>query len=144
MPFTIEFSLELEKERIRFTNSKLNWYKEHKYNISLPKDLEKEFNSENYLKAKEQIQESLKELSAFLNKLKETTNKPVEKEYIIILTKYGTGGSYNPQNKIIVNISNKERIIETIKHEIVHLALEQEVKEKGLSHEEKENLIHKT
>ncbi len=63
-------------------------------------------------------------------------------DYIILLTKYGVYGSYYLPNKIFINIQRDIKdIVATIIHEIIHLRVEDIVKQKRLNHEEKEELV---
>lgn len=65
-----------------------------------------------------------------------------DKEYIVYLSKFGAFGSYKLPNKVYINIQrDRDEIVKTILHEVVHLQVEKEVMKKGLDHQQKEKLV---
>jgi hypothetical protein len=64
-------------------------------------------------------------------------------KYIIYLTKYGTGGSYNLPNTVVINIvsSARERVLSVIIHEIVHLAIEKQIVKYKITQWQKEVIV---
>lgn len=66
-----------------------------------------------------------------------------QKTWQVYLTKFGTYGSYELPNKIILNTrrNSVNEIFETFIHELVHLQIEKESSKKSLSHETKEKLV---
>ncbi|MDP1706518.1 MAG: hypothetical protein Q8L36_01735 [bacterium] len=56
----------------------------------------------------------------------------------------GTWGAYELPNKIFICPENltPEKLEDTIKHEIIHIFSEDEIRARGMSHEEKESLVN--
>lgn len=145
MKINIKFGVEHEKKRVEFTLSKSDWYKAHNYNPLLPNEaIEKEFKKEDYENAEKELKSEFSKIEKSLEKslIEKFGSNSIPPEYDVILTKYGVAGSYNLPNKIIINISAKKSKIEILKHEIIHLIVENEVKKRDLTHEEKENLVN--
>ncbi|MFC1700789.1 hypothetical protein ACFLZ0_01485, partial [Patescibacteria group bacterium] len=63
--------------------------------------------------------------------------------YDLILTKYGTGGSYNLPNRIILNFNKKtpNDIIRIIIHEIIHLLIQPLIEKFEIEHWPKERIV---
>ncbi|MFC1802220.1 hypothetical protein ACFLY7_02150 [Patescibacteria group bacterium] len=154
LKLNIKFGIEIEKRRVNYTLSKLDWYINNGYKPHLPQGIDK--NSDDK-KIEEQI---IKEY----NKTDyENTSKKLETDFLIIkdnlyqvlknifgenipiiydlnLIKYGVGGSYYPPDKIIFNINN-ERGIKTIVHEMIHLMIEDDIQKYEIGHFEKERIV---
>lgn len=145
MKINIKFGIEYEQSRVKFTLSKLQWYKDKGYKPKLSKEtVEKEFKKEDYENAEKELKSEFSKIEKSLEKslIEKFGSNSIPPEYDVILTKYGVAGSYNLPNKIIINISAKKSKIEILKHEIIHLIVENEVKKRDLTHEEKENLVN--
>jgi hypothetical protein len=72
------------------------------------------------------------------------TSFNLKDQYTIVLTKYGSGGSYNSQTgEVIVNIKDREKdlIMGTILHEIVHIGIEHLIESYHITHWRKERLV---
>jgi hypothetical protein len=73
----------------------------------------------------------------------------IPREYVVRLTLYGTGGSYNPRTGTITMLTGKdgafkrgENALETILHEAVHIGIEERIVTRyGLSHWTKERIV---
>lgn len=160
----ISFSEALETERVRYTLNKLPWFKEQGYNVKFPKAIQEdanrgstiddaviqaavkgEFDETPYREQSEKlIKEWVENEPSFIANLK-TLGLPLPKEYSIIFTRYGVGGSYNPPNKVIINIaSERSTFLEIVMHEIVHLAIEQLIQEYSIDHWTKERVVDLT
>lgn len=151
MELTIKYGKRFEVNRILFTLERLDWYKLHNYKPILPENIKTKeqvigfvnnnFNEEEYKSKEGELSKNYKKINKkFTEKLMNSfPNLP--KEIEVILTKYGMGGSYSLPNKVIINIKSKKSVIDILKHEILHLLCEEEVIEKGMSQEEKEELI---
>jgi hypothetical protein len=157
MILILKFGKKFEIKRIKDTFDKLEWYNSHGYRPFLPnckndlKEIERfvntEFKKEEYEKAGEDLMTHFSKIKdEFKIKLESIINKKIPKEIELIVTKYGVGGSYSLPNKVIINIQGNhisKPLTEVLKHEIIHLLLEEEVIEKRLSHKQKEELIRK-
>ena len=65
------------------------------------------------------------------------------KSFVVYLSKFDTYGSYKLPNNIFLNIYQPlNQIKDTFNHEIKHLEVEGEVKNRKLIHEQKENLVN--
>ena len=66
-----------------------------------------------------------------------------QEEYIINLTKYGTGGSYNLPNTVIINVSFNYNLglLRTIMHEIIHLSIQKYIDEYKIGQWQKERIV---
>lgn len=64
-------------------------------------------------------------------------------KYEIVLTRYGTNGSYHPDTgRVVLSIHSPKRPRRTVIHEIAHLGVEKDlIKRFGLTHWEKERVI---
>lgn len=152
MEFIIRYGKEFEITRIKSCIPKKDWYKKHNLKFFLPKGVfidnikekvEQEFDIESYKRAERDLFNFIKEIPQdFFNKLEKKTGKKIPKKVKIILTRYGVFGSYNLPNLIIININRKHNLmIKTLKHELVHLLVEEEVQKKKLTHKQKEELV---
>jgi len=61
--------------------------------------------------------------------------------YVIVLTPYGPGGSYDSRGMIVVKTNSRRSFSERVIHEAVHIGVEDEVLRKNLNHSEKEKLV---
>lgn len=161
---TIEIfsSVETEIKRLAYIMQKAKWYKIHHYRLSLPKGLtldeivslsekslsqivKREFvqNKSRTEKVIEKIREGwLKTPESIFSELNKVATYP--KKVRIILTRYGTGGSYHLPNIVVVNIAhtqNPKIISNIIVHELIHLAIEPLVKKHEVSHVAKELIV---
>ena len=156
MPLDIKYSIKLEKQRIKNTIKKLSWYEKLGYSPSFPKNInskidnlekiytaiQNEYVEENYKKAAIEINKNfLKIESTVYNKLQKICCKKIKRNFKLILTKYGVGGSYALPNKIIYNIGMKFSSVNTILHEITHLIIEPYIKKYKIQQNEKERIV---
>ena len=161
--FKIIFSEETELQRVLWTKGRLNWYRNHNYNVNnlnLPNDItpDKLINlSENEIVStiKAEYDPSLYQshtetisslLPKYLDELAEkfpTIGIEVLPEINIKLTRYGMAGSYNIPNVVIVNISNFYDIglIRNILHESIHLHIQALIDKHGLGQWQKEVMV---
>ena len=162
----IKYSFEYEKERIEYTLNKADWFLENGYSkwIKLPggKKLDEidvktagndlletaksEYNPDDYEKIKNTINEQWSKFAPTLEKYFYETSLIQEDIYIIQLTKYGVGGSYNLPNQIILNFQNKTEIAlfrNTI-HEIIHLSIQSFIDKNKVDHWIKERIVDLT
>lgn len=154
----IKYSLESEIERVKFTISKFDWYMAKGYKVILPTELTQNSNKEDIEKAvteeyssgdehekyKLEIQKMWADFTPQFEQIKNNSKLNFADKYTLVLTKFGTGGSYHSaDNSIEVRFTNREAssIFGTILHEIVHLAIEPIIKKYNVSHWRKERLV---
>jgi hypothetical protein len=158
----VEYSLEEEINRIESTLRDMDWFKECGYKgLVFPKKmdpyknskeeiieaLKKEYNPENYKKFKEKLSNNYKNTKIpFNKKLKEIFGQNIDTKFEVIFTRYGTGGSYNPNsNIIIINIKFADTrdwwVFNTFIHEAIHIFLESYIKKYKIEHWDKERTV---
>lgn len=162
MNLKIHFSKESELNRIRYTLEKLDWFLAQGYKINLPVKIRKmvdqkraptdeeileavsdEFNQEEYKDTANNLTQGWeKSKDDFFKKLK-TLGLPLQTEYAVSFTKYGVGGSYGLPNKVQINFdySYAKDILTIIRHEIVHITIENLIREHDIDHWTKERLV---
>lgn len=153
MNLIITFSKNFEFRRIKDTLSKMNWFKSNGYNPKLPRNIDlsssdiqiknqisKEFNLTIYESIEKKILSDFSKIfPEFETKIRDNFGN-IPAHFEVVLTSYGTGGSYSPPNKIILNITNTNHI-KTIVHEIIHLLIEKQIQKYGISHWQKERIV---
>lgn len=156
----IEFSVNFEIERIFEVVNELDWYKENRYRVDLPfginlTSIEKlskekikklvlnEYFGNDYKQMVEKIKNEWEKIDLNFDKIFLNADAKLEPVYILILTKYGIGGSYKLPNKIIINFTNRrvEDILYVAIHEIIHLLIEHLIIKHQLNHWQKERLV---
>ena len=152
----ISHSLESETERVFLTLKKLEWYLSNGYTPILPKGLQKdstleevtnaisaEYTPAEYEVSAQSLLEAWHHHAQTIEKLV-TGPLPLKREYKIILTRYGVGGSYDTSTETIkVNIKSSppREVVGVVLHEIVHIALEPLILKYNISHWRKERLV---
>lgn len=157
----IRYSKPFEIKRIFESVKKLNWYRKNKYHIFLPRQVLKKQNlskkdigdvlnigyrQDQYKIKRKKIYDWWQKNRLEILKIFEGLNNCKAKifpYYIVWITRYGTGGSYNPPQKIIINISKKRltKIYSIIIHEIIHLGIENLITKHKIPHFSKERLV---
>jgi hypothetical protein len=155
MPLEIKYSIGAEKQRIWNAIKNLSWYKKLGYVPCFPKNinpetdsLEKiyatlrgEYKEKDYKKAAAVIRKKFSKIeNNFYSRIQKVCGKKIRKNYKLVITKYGVGGSYAPPNKIIINI-NAGSPINTLLHEITHLAIEPYIQKYKIKQNEKERIV---
>src|ERR1035437_1373415 len=147
----IIYNQKYDIQRVIDTIKKIDWFVENKYEykkFSFPKVLDveklKNYSDEEIENAviSEYDEEVYKKNETFLinnwGKISEEIKNSFLKssilaqdEYIIYLTKYGTGGSYILPNTVIINLNRRWGVgmLRTIILEIIHLAIEKDILE---------------
>ncbi len=160
IPIKFQFSIDSEVSRVRNTLGKLDWLTINNYRFLLPngiKDpkntkiemirslIENEFDLKIYQIAENAIVKSWERNNAFVKKINQKMSGSYALDEInVILTKYGTQGSYITPNSIIINISNvpPEYLIRTVIHESLHLMIEHLVKKYSIENWVKERIVN--
>ncbi|MCX6714169.1 MAG: hypothetical protein NTV48_03660 [Candidatus Vogelbacteria bacterium] len=141
----IHFSKDFEAYRVKTCLEKLDWYKAQGYRVDLPQiGVDEGYQEEDFLVYDNLIKD---EWPKYRDKLYQAlisfNGGEVREIYNINLTKYGVGGSYSYPNTIINNISqhNKDNIVSTIIHEIIHLTIDQLIRKYEIEHWQKERIV---
>ncbi|MDQ5890101.1 MAG: hypothetical protein QG609_594 [Patescibacteria group bacterium] len=156
----VHFDMKSEVGRVSDTIKNLAWYKENGYQENAyrlpvgvgvetaPEEIERlvgeSFEEDKYFEAGEYIKNNWEILSRGLAELSSIGGFKIFDEYKIILSRYGTGGSYNSKNgEIIVNIDLRmpDKIMGTIAHEIVHIGIQHLIDQYHIKHWDKERLV---
>ncbi|MGB8816170.1 MAG: hypothetical protein WCC74_03015 [Minisyncoccia bacterium] len=159
----IIYNKDFDVKRVINTIKKIDWFVENKYEykkFSFPKVLDveklKDYSDEEIENAviSEYDEEVYKKNETFLinhwykisEEIKNSFSKssiPVQNEYIIYFTKYGTGGSYNLPNTVIINLTSRWEVgmLRTIIHEIIHLAIEENIIKYKIGQAQKERIV---
>lgn len=150
--FDIEYSVDFEVERVKYTLQKMSWYIAQGYSPKIPENIdatssdaqvraaiEQEWVDDDYSSVNDKIPNKSIQGNKLLQFLATLFPRSTPKSYNIFLTKYGVGGSYRLPNSIVLNINNKR--VSTIFHEMVHLSIEPLVKKHKLLHWEKERTV---
>jgi hypothetical protein len=156
----IEFELSLESEvrRVMETISNLEWFKKNNYKVLLPINLnvnettsdsivrmvESEFDTKYFQEAEVAIRKSWEGNNVFIKKINERmTGSFLLEKVNVILTRYGTQGSYVIPDSLIINISNipPQFLIKTVIHESLHLMIESLIKKYSVDHWVKEHIV---
>jgi len=154
MELKFEFSKDFEFKRVERTLEKFDWYDSQGYGPRLPRGITKdssdeeikkqislEFDEKRYLEVRDWISSDFSKIKNKLEtKLKKIFGKEIPDEYIVYLTDYGVGGSYNLPNIVIFNINSKKGF-KTVVHEIVHLIIEEWITKYEIQHWEKERIV---
>lgn len=157
---TFDFSIQGEKERIVRTLKRHEWYEEHGYKPKYPeaikqkleseeniseedilKAISSEFDKDEYVRKVSEIEKGWQNIQEkFFEDLK-TLGLPLQEEYFVSATKYGTGGSYGWPNDIQLNLEQSRALELTLAHEIVHLTIDHLIKEFNIEQWTKERLV---
>jgi len=159
----IIYNKEFDIKRVINTIKKINWFVENKYEykeFSFPKilDVEKlkdysdkeienavmaEYDEELYKKNETFLINNWEKISEEIKISFSKSSISAQNEYIIYFTKYGTGGSYNLPNTVIINLNRRWEVgmLRTIIHEIIHLAIEKDILEYKIGQAQKERIV---
>jgi hypothetical protein len=160
----IKYSLDIDKNRVRSTYNKIQWYNKNGYKVLFPGDkkaediisepldklldlVEKEYDEQWYSQIDRDIQnEWTKAMNVWDGDVVKHTTLNILPRYYIELTKYGVGGSYRGDDTLIVNTSSMDAtlIAGTIFHEIIHLIIEPLIKKYNVKHWYKEKIVDLT
>jgi len=159
IPIKFKFNIESEVNRVMETLDKLEWLTKNNYKFLLPngikdpkeiktemirKLVEDEYNLKTYQIAESAILKSWEGNNGLMRKINQKMNGSyMLNEITVILTRYGTQGSYIIPNSVIINISNipPEYLIKTVIHESLHLMIEHLIKKYSVEHWVKERIV---
>ncbi len=157
----ISFSENSELNRVRETLKRLPWYREHKYPdtfAKLPLDVtetsaeaaivasvSKEYDPQLFKETEEYVQGKWNVVVEGFEELRKMRGIELRDSYSVVLTKYGSGGSYNGAiGELIIRIGSqkrREQIVGVIVHEIVHMTIQHLVDRYEVPHWRKEKLV---
>lgn len=153
----ISYGVEQEIWRVQNTLKKLLWYVEQGYKPHLPdgitidssdedviKVVQGEYYEADYAENAKRLQKEWATLPKGFERMRSESSFHLGNEYNVILTKYGVGGSYNPDlNQVIVKVSIKPQsgTASTIAHEIVHMTIQYLIDQYHVRHWRKERLV---
>ncbi|MFA5942100.1 MAG: hypothetical protein WC798_00290 [Candidatus Paceibacterota bacterium] len=160
MKLTISYGVEQEVRRVLEAIKRIPWYLEQGYPAGfakLPEGIHKDSNEDEVIHAvkREYVETDYAECAAALQRewqaipdgFEKMRNEPsfhLGNEYSVVLTKYGSGGSYNANiNEVIVRITIKLQggITGTVVHEIVHMTIQYLIDQYQVRHWRKERLV---
>lgn len=154
MNINIKYGLDFEINRVKNTIAKLDWYISQGYKPKLPDGIKKDSSEQeiqNQIK-KEYVERKYKEVGKkitydfsiiqeiFTETVKNIFGKEIPDTFLINLTNYGVGGSYNIPNVVIFNINNQKGF-KTLIHEIIHILIEPFIQKYEIQHWEKERIV---
>ncbi len=154
MNINIKYGVDFEINRVKNTLAKLDWYVSQGYRPKLPDGIKKDSSEQeiqNQIK-KEYAEKKYKEVGrkitydfsiiqeTFTEKVKNIFDKETPDTFLINLTNYGVGGSYNSPNIVIFNINNQKGL-KTLIHEIIHILIEPFIQKYEIQHWEKERIV---
>lgn len=159
----IKYSQSFEAVRVLNTLNKLKWYNQRGYRVVLPRGvlekikvgdkkitkkqishiINKEFNLKKYENVAKKIRQWWLKNNIKITKNLCDRDVQVPLKCQVWLTCYGTRGSYDAPNTIIVNIAEKplRKIYGAIIHEIIHLGIEYLAEKFRVSHFAKERIV---
>lgn len=111
---------------------------------SVTKIVESEFDTKQFQGAEAAIRKSWEGNNVFIKKInKKMAGSFLLEKVKVILTRYGTQGSYVVPDSLIINISNipPEFLIKTVIHESLHLMIEPLIKKYSIDHWVKEHIV---
>ncbi|MFW5853062.1 MAG: hypothetical protein ACOCU8_00285 [Patescibacteria group bacterium] len=153
-----KFDIESEIRRVKETLDNLGWLTKNNYRFLLPSNIKKdastddikqaienEYNLQIYQIAEKAILKSWEGNNKLLKKINQKLKNSYQLDEVeVILTAYGTQGSYSTPNSIIINISTgtpPEFLIKTVIHESLHLMIEHLIKRYSVEHWVKEHIV---
>ena len=134
-----------EEQVLEFTKKNIEFIKKKRIRTTWPKDtvVEKEYDEEKYKKFLEKVKEDWKrDNNDFLEKLAHFFKLNEDFHFTVKISKYGPLGFYNSLKKTVtINMIN-ENIVETIKHEMLHILVDHFMEKYSVNHKEKEDLVN--
>jgi hypothetical protein len=155
MKLNFIYDIQSELQRVLFTYSRKDFYLKYQYRPSmsagfdlnttdlsnLKQQIEKEINNPKVEQVKNEILLGYKTYKNQLTNLAQPFCKTLPNKVVVVISKYGVGGSYHVPNTITLNIYNQNQFQEFI-HELIHCCIEEPiVKKYALTHPQKEGLV---
>lgn len=118
---------ELHEEERRVANllTRLDFYKEHGYDVLLPDgDLKEIFDKESYMSGVEEVEAARDIIEKAANRIEKMKGKfhfAALNDVTIVMTKYGVGGSYDvPSRRIVIMLKPDGSLTKPAAHLVVH------------------------
>lgn len=157
---SISYGIEQEIQRVRNTLKRLPWYLEQGYSADfakLPAGITEKSNDEDVIRAVNgeyfdadyaecaaKLQQEWAVISKGFEKMRNEPSFHLSDEYSVVLTKYGSGGSYDTdKNWVIVRAGaqSKGGTMGIVVHEIVHITIQYLIDKYHIRHWHKERLV---
>lgn len=156
----ITYGIQQEIRQVLYTIKKLSWFAEQGYfvdRIKLPGGVTKdssdddvvraitaEYSDAAYAERAAELQQEWSVISVGFEKMRSESSFHLEKEYGVVLTKYGIGGSYNAETAMaVIKISTQSEgsRVGTVAHEVVHMTIQYLIDQYHVRHWRKERLV---
>lgn len=156
----IKYGPDREFARVRWTLKRLPWFRKQGYHENFAKlpqgivetssddeiraHIAAEYEGQQFADMSRYISGRWSEVSDGFARLRALPGVRMDDTYIVELTRYGSGGSYHPDTSSIdirITDRNKENIIGTVVHEIVHISIQHLMEKYAVSHWRKERLV---
>ncbi len=134
-----------EKEIVNMVQENLDFLKKNKIRFTWPeKRVEDEYNKKIYEDYKKWLgKEWRKKENKFVEKLLHLFNRPKNTKFNVEVSNYGPLGFYNTRNNTItINLNTHLDVVDTIKHEMIHIMIESFVRKYELSYTDKERVVN--
>lgn len=146
MPYTkfIISTIKKEKEIADMVSKNVDFFKANKICFTWPeKTVEEEYDINKYEKYKKQIEiEWAKREQDFTGRLLKFFYQPKEFQFTIEISNYGPLGFYNIEtNTVTININSHLDVIDTIKHEMIHIIMEPFLNKYHIKYKQKEFIV---
>lgn len=139
-------SIKEEKQVFKLVRDNLEFLKKERLIFTWPeKSIEEEYDKKLLEEAKKKIEQEWKQKeNNFFRKIELFFNIKIKKPFIVKISNYGTLGSYNNlERKVTINKNHKNKdIVETIKHEIIHIIIEPYIQKLKIDHSRKEYIVN--
>ncbi len=159
LEFVYSVESELEKARFVLSPEKKAFYRENYKGVITPEgfpieddgvydekkliaQIEREINQEEASAVAQELKDKVPKIIDSLDPVFQAINYQIPDKYIIVLTKYGPGGSYHLPNKVVITMTKTRRgHDEILAHELVHLAVEPLIQKNNTEHWVKERIV---
>lgn len=156
----ITYGVENEIWYAQATTRKIPWFLEQGYpsaNIKVPAGVTDKSNNEevkeaviheyadsDYVECAAEMQKKWTEISRGFDEMRKNSSMHLKNGYEIVLTKYGSGGSYNANKDLVIARIDVKRgggPIGVVVHEIIHMTIQYLIDQHHIRHWQKERLV---
>lgn len=144
--FTI-CSKEREREIDEMVKKNLDFFKQNRIIFTQSeRSIAEEYDLKKYDEYKERIGTEWDERSGdFFQKLSDFFRLPSELLFTVEISNYGPLGFYNTNGNIVtinINADNRQDFTNLIKHEMIHIAVDQFIRKYAVSYSQKEKIVN--